>query len=246
MLDGEICCLDPDGRPHFQKLLFRRELPHFYAFDVLSIEAEDLTGLPLLGRKRRLFRVMPRIETRLLYLDNLHERGVELFPGRGQAGSRGYRGKVGEGHVRTDGRATSWLKIKNPNYSQAEDRHELFERRRSKYERRGRRATGIPLGARDHSATAHLKRCGVLAPEDIAALSLLTSELTLLGHRDAAHSPVNRWHSADTTIGGLLWFDAETTPHIEVIAPRFIENTLKRAFLRGLTPVTNLKRRSPV
>jgi bifunctional non-homologous end joining protein LigD len=34
VLDGEICCLEPDGRTHFKKLLFRREWPHFYAFDV--------------------------------------------------------------------------------------------------------------------------------------------------------------------------------------------------------------------
>ncbi len=34
VLDGEICCLEPDGRTHFNKLLFRREWPHFYAFDV--------------------------------------------------------------------------------------------------------------------------------------------------------------------------------------------------------------------
>ena len=66
MLDGEICCLEADGRCHFKKLLFRREWPFFYAFDVLSIEGEDLTGLPLLERKRRLPRVMPAVESRLL------------------------------------------------------------------------------------------------------------------------------------------------------------------------------------
>ena len=29
VLDGEICCLEPDGRTHFKKLLFRREWPFF-------------------------------------------------------------------------------------------------------------------------------------------------------------------------------------------------------------------------
>jgi hypothetical protein len=32
-----ICCLEPDGRSHFRKLLFRREWD--YAFDVLSVNA---------------------------------------------------------------------------------------------------------------------------------------------------------------------------------------------------------------
>ena len=35
VLDGEVCCLEPDGRTNFKRLLFRREWPHFYAFDVL-------------------------------------------------------------------------------------------------------------------------------------------------------------------------------------------------------------------
>ena len=39
VLDGELCCLDSDGRSNFYRLMFRRELPFFYAFDVLAIDA---------------------------------------------------------------------------------------------------------------------------------------------------------------------------------------------------------------
>jgi hypothetical protein len=46
VLDGEICCLEPDGRTHFNKLLFRRDWPFFYAFDVLSIEGDDVRRAP--------------------------------------------------------------------------------------------------------------------------------------------------------------------------------------------------------
>ena len=38
--------------------------------------------------------------------------------------------KWSKGTYQCDGRGTSWLKIKNPEYSQAEGRHELFEARR--------------------------------------------------------------------------------------------------------------------
>ena len=38
----------------------------YYSFDALAIDGQDLTGLPLLERKRRLMRIMPRIECRLL------------------------------------------------------------------------------------------------------------------------------------------------------------------------------------
>jgi ATP-dependent DNA ligase len=35
VLDGEICCLSAGGKSRFNDLLFRRESPHFYAFDIL-------------------------------------------------------------------------------------------------------------------------------------------------------------------------------------------------------------------
>jgi hypothetical protein len=49
---GEIRCLEPDGRTHFNKLLFRREWPFFYAFDVLSIEDEGAAIPPRHGCTR--------------------------------------------------------------------------------------------------------------------------------------------------------------------------------------------------
>jgi bifunctional non-homologous end joining protein LigD len=70
VLDGEICCLQSDGRPNFHAVMFRRAWPWFYAFDVLSTNGQDLRALPLLERKRRLRTIVPRIECRLLYLDH--------------------------------------------------------------------------------------------------------------------------------------------------------------------------------
>ena len=62
VLDGEIVCLDADGCSRFYDLLFRREWPFFLAFDVLSIDGDDLRALPLVQRKRRLARIMPRVD----------------------------------------------------------------------------------------------------------------------------------------------------------------------------------------
>jgi bifunctional non-homologous end joining protein LigD len=75
VLDGEIVCLDEDGKPQFRDLLFRRAEPLFCAFDILWDEhpkshdeeetrrfrnGEDLRYLPLIDRKLRLHAVMPK------------------------------------------------------------------------------------------------------------------------------------------------------------------------------------------
>ena len=54
VLDGEICCLGPDGRTNFNRLMFRREWPYLLAFDLLMLNGRDLRALPrrrLVGRQ---------------------------------------------------------------------------------------------------------------------------------------------------------------------------------------------------
>ena len=46
VLDGEIACLDPNGRSYFYNRMFRREWPYFTAFDVLWLDGKDLRNLP--------------------------------------------------------------------------------------------------------------------------------------------------------------------------------------------------------
>src|SRR5919201_1683104 len=149
ILDGEIVRLDADGRSNFHNLLFRREWPYFMAFDLLAVEEEDLRGLPLVERKRRLKRVMPRIESRLLYVDDFRERGSALFRAACAHDLEGIVGKLRQGRYEADGVSTSWVKIKNPNYSQDEGRRELFEKRRNLTARRNKswRAPVLALSA---------------------------------------------------------------------------------------------------
>ena len=58
VIDGEIVCLDARGRSNFKSLLFRREWPYFYAFDLLAVDGEDLREWPLVERKRWLRRLI--------------------------------------------------------------------------------------------------------------------------------------------------------------------------------------------
>jgi bifunctional non-homologous end joining protein LigD len=125
VLDGELVCLDHDGRSKFYDLLFRREWPYFYAFDLLMVDGEDLRHLPLWIRKQRLKALMPPIDTRLLYVDDLRARGRELFAAGCQHDLEGVVGKWRHGRYESDWVLTSWVKIKNPEYSQMVGRREL-------------------------------------------------------------------------------------------------------------------------
>ena len=124
ILDGEIACLDADGRPQFNQLFFRRQEPTFCAFDILWKDGRDLRQLPLLTRKRILRRVVPKNHHSLMYVDSC-EDGNGLFQLVCELDFEGIVMKP-KSSPYEDNR---WVKVKNPDYSQAKNRHKLFERK---------------------------------------------------------------------------------------------------------------------
>lgn len=79
ILDGEIVCLDSEGRPQFYDLLCRRGQPVLYVFDLLWLDGKDLRERPLVERKRLLRSVVPEQSACLLYADHVEQHGVEMF-----------------------------------------------------------------------------------------------------------------------------------------------------------------------
>jgi bifunctional non-homologous end joining protein LigD len=128
VLDGEIVCLDRDGCPQFDSLFYRRGEPSFYAFDVPYLDGRDLRGAPLVERKRILGGIVPRSDSRLLYIGHTEGCGVDLFR---EVCARDLEGVVAtwKHGCYVSGDETSWVKIKNPAYSQAVDRWERFQRK---------------------------------------------------------------------------------------------------------------------
>ena len=94
---------------------------------------------------------MPRIDSRLLYVDNLPRRGVELFRAVCARDLEGIVAKWRDGRYETDGVSTSWLKIKNPDYSQMAGRREMFEARRDRRQLRRRHWAAPVLRLQAHS-----------------------------------------------------------------------------------------------
>ena len=79
VLDGEIACIDGEGRPVSKDLLFRKSTCIFVAFDLLYLNGKALRTLPLIERKRQLRKLLRRKRSRILYLDHVENDGRLLF-----------------------------------------------------------------------------------------------------------------------------------------------------------------------
>jgi bifunctional non-homologous end joining protein LigD len=128
VLDGEIACLDSDGRSQFNDLLYRRGDPYFYAFDLLWLNGRDLRDQPLLRRKELLRSIIPAAPSRVLFSDHLDREGEQLFEFACQQDLEGIVAKWKHGSYLPNSSATTWIKIKNQKYSQGTGRHEHFDR----------------------------------------------------------------------------------------------------------------------
>jgi ATP-dependent DNA ligase len=85
----------------------------------------------LLERKRRLRKLCLQehgAANRLLYLDHLERNGSGLFAKACELDLEGIVAKWKSGQYVASDRRSSWVKIKNPTYSQVDGREELFER----------------------------------------------------------------------------------------------------------------------
>jgi bifunctional non-homologous end joining protein LigD len=125
VIDGEIVCLDSEGRSIFNELLFRRGSPIFYAFDLLYLNGRDLRQLPLIERKEKLREVIDKSRLPDVICGKYVEgRGIDLF---NEVVRRNLEGVVAKRKSGAYATVSDWLKIKNPLYTQTERRHELFD-----------------------------------------------------------------------------------------------------------------------
>ena len=129
VLDGEIVCLDDDGKTQFTDLLFRRGEPRFIAFDILSYEGQNLRYSPLIERKQRLRSIIHKRQNgRLLYCDYVENDGIGLFRLACANDLEGIVAKPKFSPYLPE--QANWRKIRNRNYSQWAGRQNLFEQER--------------------------------------------------------------------------------------------------------------------
>jgi bifunctional non-homologous end joining protein LigD len=124
ILDGEIVCLDSKGVSQFKELLYRRGRAVFFVFDLLWLNGTDLRQTALIERKRKLRRLIEGSDcSEIIYAQHVERDGKLLFQ---EVCDRNLEGIVAKRKMSVYSEH-GWLKIKNPHYTQAEGRHEMFE-----------------------------------------------------------------------------------------------------------------------
>lgn len=115
LIDGEAVVILPDGRTSFQSLQAALKddssIIDYFAFDLLELDGEDLTQLPLTERKARLATLIGEGKGHLRYSDHIIGRGEELFQSFCGAGLEGVISKLADARY-TGSRGNSWVKTK--------------------------------------------------------------------------------------------------------------------------------------
>ena len=130
ILDGELVVLDGAGKPRFYDLMANRGTVVFAAFDVMWLDGQDMRDRPLLMRKEILRNRMKDDASRAIFVDHIEGRGKALYKQICEMDLEGIVCKPALSPYRTIRGTTTWIKVKNPNYSQTEGRGELFNKRR--------------------------------------------------------------------------------------------------------------------
>ena len=115
-IDGELVALDNRGHSHFASLQAATKgegeaVLAYYAFDLLSLDGQDLRRKPLTERKAALEGIMPEDDEILRFSDHIEGKGEDVI---GKACGMGLEGivskKVSAKYV--SGRGSGWIKSK--------------------------------------------------------------------------------------------------------------------------------------
>jgi bifunctional non-homologous end joining protein LigD len=114
-LDGEAVVCGPDGVAVFDALHRHGTVSEamLYAFDLLELDGDDLRGLPLGDRKKRLARLLARRRLGIVLSEHTADDGATIFRQACLMGLEGIVSKRLSAPYRS-GPSRDWLKIKNP------------------------------------------------------------------------------------------------------------------------------------
>src|SRR5687768_16617974 len=115
ILDGEIVVQDENGRVVFQGLQNFQNTPtehlYYYVFDILYLNGEELTSLPLLERKAQLKRILENTGP-IRYSEHVLKNGIEFFKKAEKLQTEGIMAKKADSLYFIGKRSDNWLKVK--------------------------------------------------------------------------------------------------------------------------------------
>jgi len=121
LIDGEIVAFGADGNPSFSALQSvlkrghgaqREDTPfQFFAFDLLSLEGQDMKVLPQIERKERLEALLKAAAPPIHVADHVIGAGEALYRSLCDAGQEGIISKRIDAPYRSD-RTRNWVKVK--------------------------------------------------------------------------------------------------------------------------------------
>ena len=114
VIDGELVVLDTNGVSHFQLLqnaLRSKAKLQYCAFDLMFLDGEDLRGLSLTERKKRLKSILPKHKL-IAFSRHRPGSGTKFFEEAERKGLEGIMAKRADSKYLSGARTNSWLKIK--------------------------------------------------------------------------------------------------------------------------------------
>ncbi|EAQ35274.1 DNA ligase-like protein [Nitrobacter sp. Nb-311A] len=114
VIDGELVALDDEGVSHFQLLqnaLRRQARLRYFAFDLMFQDGDDLRGLPLTERKKRLKAILPKHKL-IAFSRDRKTFGTKFFEEAERKGLEGIMAKRADSKYQSGARTDNWLKIK--------------------------------------------------------------------------------------------------------------------------------------
>ncbi len=125
LVDGEAVVFHPDGHSDFAALRTKRgaERAAFVAFDLLSVDGEDVRKLPLEARRAEL-EALIESQGAIMFSEALEADGALVFA---KACEMGLEGIVSKrlGGVYLSGPCRIWLKVKNPAFVRGDSAHAI-------------------------------------------------------------------------------------------------------------------------
>jgi bifunctional non-homologous end joining protein LigD len=114
VIDGELVAIGIDGLSHFQLLQNARRQQaklQYYAFDLMFQDGDDIRGLSLLERKKRLKAILPKHKL-IAFSHHRATFGTKFFREAERSGLEGIMAKRGDSQYLSGTRTDKWLKIK--------------------------------------------------------------------------------------------------------------------------------------